>query len=123
VFDTASSGEPRNVLGDWALRGGIGIVSVFVGWDKFPNGTEWVGIFQQIGLGQWFRYFTGVVEILGGLLVLIPWTATAGLALLAATMGAAALIHIFVLGHPGNSVIPGAFFIGLASFWWSRRNG
>jgi hypothetical protein len=39
---------------------------------SFPNGTEWVGLFRQIGLGQWFRYFTGAVEILGGVLVLVP---------------------------------------------------
>jgi uncharacterized membrane protein YphA (DoxX/SURF4 family) len=123
MFEQANSGEARNVLGDWALRRGIGVAAVFIGWEKFPNRTEWVGLFQQIGLGQWFRYFTGVVEILGGVLVLIPWTATAGLALLAATMAGAALTHVFVLGHPGNSIIPFAFFISLAAFWWSRRNG
>lgn len=123
MFEQANSIEPRNVLGDWALRGGIGLAAIAVGWAKFPNSGEWVGIFQQIGLGQWFRYFTGVVEILGGLLVWIPRLAATGLALLAATMGAAALIHIFVLGHPGNCVIPLVLCIALAAFWWSRRSG
>jgi hypothetical protein len=36
--------------------------------------SDWsirIGIFQQIGLGQWFRYFTGAVEIAGGVLVTI----------------------------------------------------
>jgi uncharacterized membrane protein YphA (DoxX/SURF4 family) len=62
---------------------------LFIGWGKFAGGTEWVGIFQQIGFGQWFRFFTGVVEMLGGLLVLIPQMATGGYALLAVTMALA----------------------------------
>ena len=35
--------------------------------------------FDQVGVGQWFRYFTGLVEVFGALLVLIPKTAQAGL--------------------------------------------
>ena len=110
------------MLGDWFLRAGVAIAFAFVGWDKFPNGTMWVGLFQQIGLGQWFRYFTGVVEIVGGLLVLIPATAKVGFGVLAATMAAAALIHLFVLGHPGNGIIPAIVAIGLTVGCWTRRN-
>jgi putative oxidoreductase len=122
VFEQANSGEARNVLGDWILRIGIGVAFVFIGWEKFPNGTEWVGLFQQIGLGQWFRYFTGAVEILGGILVSVPSTANAALAPLASTMAAAALIHVVILGHPGNCIIPGVFTLGLAAGWWIRRS-
>ena len=120
MFEQATAGEPRNVFGDWALRGGVGLVAIMVGWDKFPTDTMWVQMFQQIGLGQWFRYFTGIVEILGGVLVLIPRAAPAGLALLAVTMAAASLIHIFVLGHPGNAPITGVFALALGVFAWSR---
>src|SRR2546430_2861644 len=34
--------------------------------------SEWVRIFDRIGLGQWFRYFTGALQVTGALLVLIP---------------------------------------------------
>jgi putative oxidoreductase len=122
MFEQSAAGEPRNMLGDWALRGGVGLVAILVGWDKFPSNTMWVGMFQQIGLGQWFRYFTGVVEILGGVLVLVPGAAAVGLALLAATMVAASLIHAFVLGHPGNVPITGILAIALGAFAWSRWN-
>jgi hypothetical protein len=27
------------------------------------SGSEWVRLFQQIGIGQWFRYFTGVAPV------------------------------------------------------------
>ena len=116
--------EPRNVLGDSIVRGGIGLAFVYFGAEKFPSdpGSEWVNLFQQIGAGQWFRYFTGVVEILGGVLVLIPWTTTIGLVLLACTMAAAAIIVAFVIGRPAHSVISGAFFIGLSLYLLARRS-
>jgi hypothetical protein len=40
--------------------------------------SHWVNLFQQIGAGPWFRYFTGVVEVLGGMLVLILRTVFIG---------------------------------------------
>jgi uncharacterized membrane protein YphA (DoxX/SURF4 family) len=52
-------------------------------------------------------YFTGAIEIPGGVLVLIPATVTIGLALLACTMASAALILIFVIHRPQDSVFSG----------------
>jgi putative oxidoreductase len=112
--------EPRNSLGDWILPGGIAVFFILIGAEKF--GTQWVKLFQQIGAGQWFRYFTGVVEVWGGVLVLIPRTVTGGLALLACTMASAALILTFVIGRPADSAFSGVFFIGLAAFRWNRRS-
>ncbi|MET4736668.1 putative membrane protein [Bradyrhizobium japonicum] len=38
-----------------------------------------VAIFEQIGAGQWFRFVTGFIEIVGGLLVIVPLTSHWGL--------------------------------------------
>jgi putative oxidoreductase len=116
-------GERRNVLGDWMFRAAIALLFVLQGTEKFSSDphSSWFRLFQQIGAGQWFRYVTGVVEVLGAVLVLIPWTVTAGLALLAGTIAAATLIVLFVVGHPADSVFPGLFFIGLSAFYWNRR--
>lgn len=124
MFEQANLREPRNVLVDWILRGGIAVVFVIFGAEKFPAtpGSPWVKLFQQIGAGQWFRYFTGVAEVLGGVLVLIPWTVTAGLALLACTMAGAALILVFVIGRPADCIVSVLFLIGLAAFWWNRQS-
>jgi putative oxidoreductase len=124
MFEQVSLREPRNVLGDWILRTGIAVVFVVFGAEKFPSdpGSPWIALFGQIGAGQWFRYFTGAVEVLGGILVLIPWTVTVGLALLACTMASAALILVFVIGRPADSVVSAGFFIALAAFWWNRRS-
>jgi putative oxidoreductase len=119
MFEQADRGETRNALTDWMSRGAVALFFVLAGADKFSGG--WVKLFQEIGFGQWFRYFTGVVEILGGVLVLIPWTVTAGLALLACTMACAALILVFVVGRPADSVFSGVLLIFLVGFWWTRR--
>ena len=120
MFEGQAQNESRGGLTDWILRGGVAVAFALFGAEKF-NDPQWVRTFQQIGFGQWFRCVTGVVEILGGLLVLLPWTVTAGLALLACTMFSAALIWIFVLGQGANAIIPGAFGVALVLFWVSRR--
>ena len=123
MFEQANLRESRNVLGDWILRGGIALMFIVFGAEKFPAepGSPWVRLFQQIGAGQWFRYFTGVVEVLGGVLVLIPWTVTAGLAVLAVTMTGAVVILMFVIGRPADCVFAGILLIALTAFGWSRR--
>ncbi|HEY1336126.1 MAG TPA: DoxX family protein [Bryobacteraceae bacterium] len=118
MFEQANSGEPRNVLGDWACRGFVGLAAIFVGWDKFAANTQWPLFFQRLGLGEWFRYFTGIVEILGGVLALIPRTAAAGLALLAVTMAGAAVADAVV--QPNAAAIPAVFAVILGTYAWTR---
>jgi putative oxidoreductase len=120
MFEQAGSGEPRNRLSDWMSRGAVALFFVFAGADKFSD--SWVKLFHEIGIGEWFRYFTGVVEILGGVLVLIPRTVTAGLAILGCTMASAVLILVFVIKRPADSVFSGLLVIVLAGYWWIRRS-
>jgi putative oxidoreductase len=121
MFETASS-EQGDRLGDWFARGGVALAFLVFGWEKFQSGTMWPKFFDQVGIGQWFRYFTGIVEIGAALLLFIPWTAQFGLAILACTMATAALIWIFILGQPANSIICGGFCLGLGTFWWTRHS-
>jgi putative oxidoreductase len=94
-------------LGGWVLRGGVAVFFFMAGKEKFPTvHNQWVEIFQRIGFGQWFRYFTGWVEIVGGVLYLLPWTCPIGAALLACTMIGAMATDIFVLHSVGASIIP-----------------
>ena len=46
----------------------------------------WLEEFQHIGLGQWFRYFTGALELLGAFLILAPSLAAFGALLLICIM-------------------------------------
>jgi putative oxidoreductase len=112
--------EPRSRLADWTIRAGVALVYILFGTDKFGSGAgHWVQLFREIGIGDWFRYFTGAVEVLGALLVLIPRTALLGLLVLAATMCGAVVI-LCLLRRPGDSVFPGFFLIVLAALCWTR---
>ena len=120
MFEQEVSRDSRSSLTDWLLRGAIAAAFVMFGVEKFTD-PQWIKMFQQIGFGQCFRYFTGVVEVVGGLLLLIPWTVTAGLALLACTMASATLLWVTLLGQPANGIVTGAFCVGLVLFWLNRR--
>ncbi|PZV38863.1 DoxX family protein [Mesorhizobium kowhaii] len=57
-----------------------------------------VQIFGAIGLGQWFRYLTGSIEIIGVVLLWVNGTQFIGAGLLLCTMIGALVAHTFVLG-------------------------
>jgi uncharacterized membrane protein YphA (DoxX/SURF4 family) len=120
MFEDVTSDKAPDKIGDWMLHVGIALAFVLFGLDKFPSGADaqWVKFFNQVGVGQWFRYLTGIVEVTGGALVLIPVTARVGLAILATTMAVASAIHIFVIRQPANAIITGGLCVGLAAFWW-----
>jgi uncharacterized membrane protein YphA (DoxX/SURF4 family) len=112
---TSQSGP--DLATSWALRVSVALVFVVTGLDKFPSGpaSYWVHTFDAIGLGQWFRYFTGIVEVAGGLLFLVPTAvATAlGAGILVATMAGAMLVHILLFKHPADSLFPAAYLVAV----------
>lgn len=99
----------------WLVRVAIALAFVSFGSQKFQPAGLWVHLFAQIGLGQWFRYATGVLQIGGALLVLVPATSLAGIAILACTMAGAVLAWFTVLHAPGNAPIPGFLLVVLVA--------
>ena len=57
-----------------------------------------VEAFDKVGLGQWFRYFTGLLEVAGAIGLLIPRYAFYAAVLLAIVMVGAIIAHVTVLG-------------------------
>ena len=106
-MDQQGDRKARLKITDWVIRAAVAFVFVSSGLEKFGigGGSEWIGIFNRIGWGDWFRYLTGVLEVLGGVLLLIPIASTAGVVLLVACMVGAILAHIFKLGDPFSSII------------------
>ena len=80
----------------------IGVFFVLIGYTKFDGNPKgmWYQTFEQIGLGQWFRVFTGMMQVGGGLMMCMPKTMIAGAAMVAATMLGAVVVDLFVLGQP-----------------------
>jgi len=93
----------------------VAVVFSLVGLDKLvPQlSAPWIQTFNAIGLGQWFRYCTGLIELAGGLLFLVPRATIVGAALLIATMCGAMFVQAFVLGHPGDAFFPGLYLIAV----------
>ena len=99
-------------------RVALGGLFVFIGYSKFdgdPKGT-WFQIFEQIGLGQWFRILTGVMQTLGGALLVFRRTLTIGAALVGSTMLGAALVDAVMLGSP-IVIVPLLLLILIATVW------
>jgi uncharacterized membrane protein YphA (DoxX/SURF4 family) len=99
-----------DLIRTWVPRVVMSLFFLTTGSQKFTGG--WVETFQTIGFGEWFRYFTGSLQIAGGLLLLLPRTALIGAAMLASTMVGAMLAWIFFLDSPGSAVFP-AIILGL----------
>jgi putative oxidoreductase len=102
--------------GGWVLRGGVAVFFIAMGADKFRSGPsgEWVRLFAQIGVGQWFRYFTCVVEIAGALLYAFPLTTMIGAALLGGTMVGAIAVHVFIR-HSFAAIMPAAALVAIVA--------
>lgn len=69
-----------------------------VGIAKLASAPQMVQVFDGIGIGQWFRYVTGIVEIVGGVLLLRNATSFFGGLLLATTMVCGVATHLFIIG-------------------------
>jgi DoxX-like family len=53
----------------------LALVFVYFGASKFgAHVIFWIELFARIGIGQWFRYFTGSLEVICAVLLLIPRT-------------------------------------------------
>ena len=109
---------------DWLLRAAVGFVFASLGWEKITarGDTMWFTLFAHIGWGQWFRYFTGALQIAGGILMVVPRTAPIGTFILAGTMAGAILFHLFVLGDPFSSIIPALLLVAIVIIG-KRGNG
>ncbi len=76
----------------------LGVFFVLDGVIKLTGMSKTVQLFDRIGWGQWFRYFTGCVVLVGGALILLRprWTFF-GSILCACTVGTGALLYAFNL--------------------------
>lgn len=82
----------------WTLKGLLAAVFLSAGGAKIYGVPMMVENFQQIGLGQWFRYLAGILEVVGGIMVLMPRVAAIGGVLLSCIMVGAIATHLLLMG-------------------------
>ena len=110
----------KNVLG-WILAVFLALLFALAGGIKLIGAPAMVQEFAQIGIGQWFRFFTGILEVAGAAGLLIPrfrfWAAL----LIATIMFCATAINLWLLHVPGLARVT-AVLVALALIvGWLRR--
>ncbi|CAN5651725.1 hypothetical protein BH24ACT21_BH24ACT21_16670 [soil metagenome] len=93
----------------------LGLVFLGAGGSKLAGAQQMVEMFDHFKYPRWFMYFTGAVEIVGALGVLVgilaPVLAVLGGLLLAATMVGAVFTHIRVKDSVSMMVPPGILLV------------
>jgi len=103
----------------WVAQVALALMFLMAGGSKLSGVPAMVTLFDALGAGQWFRYATGVIEVVSGLALLIPAVAVFGALLLIPTMIGAIATNLFL----GQSVIPPLVLLVVASaVAWVRRN-
>src|SRR5256885_6620086 len=69
----ADSSKSLNIV-LWIFQILAAAMFLFAGTLKLAGAAPMVTTFDQIGIGQWFRYFTGGLEVSAAILLLIPKT-------------------------------------------------
>ncbi len=81
----------------WSLRILMATLFLFASFMKLTGKPDMVAEFDTIGLGQWFRYLTGLLEVIGGIGILVPPVSVFAAILLLAVDAGAFFAQIAVL--------------------------
>ena len=111
---------PPRIVVSWILQVFVAVMFLFSGTLKLTGDPTMVQLFDVIGIGQWFRYATGAIEVGSALLLLVPSFALLGAAALAATMTGAIATHLFIVG--GSAAIPIVLLAATIVIGWFRRD-
>lgn len=100
----------------------LALAGIFLpsGASKITGAPAMVGLFDAIGVGQWFRYVTGLIEVGSAVALLIPSFAPFGAIALVATMAGAILTRLFIVG--GSPLVPAVLLVGSLIVAWARRH-
>jgi putative oxidoreductase len=110
---SSSSVSPAQRRIVWGVRILLALAFGAAGTAKLVGVQQLVELFSAIGFGQWFRYLTGAVEVVGALLMLIPAAGLIGGLLLTATCVGAVATHLLLIG---GSPVPATVLGVLSAF-------
>jgi uncharacterized membrane protein YphA (DoxX/SURF4 family) len=102
----------------WTLQVLVALAFFAAGSAKLLGSPAMIAVFDAVAIGQWFRYVTGSLEVLGALLLIVPGTTVFGAGLLACVMAGAVAAHLTVL-HSAPTA-PLVLFALTAVIAWGR---
>lgn len=103
-------------FGLWALQALLAAAFVAAGGAKLAGVAQMVALFEQIGIGQWFRYVTGAIEVAAGAALLVPRLVPYAAAVLTLTMVGAIGTHVFLIGGSAAPAVLLAVLSGLLAY-------
>jgi putative oxidoreductase len=104
----------------WVTQVAVAGMFLFTGGLKLTGAPQLVALFDSIGVGQWFRYVTGSIEVVSAVALLVPSLAPFGALVLVPTMVCAIATHLFIVG--GSAAPATILLIGLLAIAWARRH-
>jgi putative oxidoreductase len=107
------------LIGLWAAQVALAGLFLLAGGSKLAGAPETVALFEAIGVGQWLRYVTGLVEVGSALALFVPSLAPFGAVALVATMLGAIATHVLVLGV--SPAMPAVLLLAALAVVWARR--
>jgi putative oxidoreductase len=108
------------VVALWFVQIALAAMFLLAGGSKLLGAPAMVTLFNTIGVGQWFRYVTGIIEVGSAIALLVPSLVVFGALALVPTMIGAVAAELFIVG---DSVIPPAvLLLGAIGIVWARRD-
>ena len=101
------------------LRVLLGLLFLLVGGAKLTATLQTVEFFTAIGWGQWFRYLTGVLDVIGAVLLFVPRWSFYGATTLVCTVGLATVLCVIRLHQ--NPSAPLVLTMLAATVMWLTR--
>ena len=121
--------KQARLLVAWCLGLYFANMYIRMGWLKFDPHGFWTAAFTRWGYPPWLPVAVGGIEVVGGAMLVIPWTATLGGVAVASVM-AGAWITRYLDGRYVDVAWISAYPVGLLwiayewgtfSFWKRRR--
>jgi putative oxidoreductase len=119
AFATATPGKALNIA-LWTLQALVGLAFVAAGSPKLAGSPAMIALFDAVGIGQWLRYVTGSLEVVGALLLVVPGKTAFAAVLLACVLAGAIVAHLTVL-HTAPTA-PLVLFALITLIAWGRRS-
>jgi uncharacterized membrane protein YphA (DoxX/SURF4 family) len=104
----------------WILRFLLGVAFLVIGGAKLAGVMNTVQFFTAIGWGQWFRYLTGLLDVMGAVLLFIPRWTCYGALLLVSTVGTATVLCLTIMHR--SATVPLALTLSAATLAWLTRH-
>ncbi len=102
----------------WVLQALLALQFAMGGLAKVFGDPAMVEMFAAIGIGQWFRYVVGALELAGAVGVLIPRLSGLAALGLVCLMAGATLTNVLVLG--ASPLLPIGLLVVSALVAWGR---